>query len=323
MNKWDYWLSLYIKQYCVSRGLSSKTMEAYQQTLHIFSKFVKDRLEGRQPDELKTRDIILYINYLREERGNGPSAVQRQMAVLKGFYKAMVAYAEINPGQNPVSVLPKLKGPPRKIPGALSEEEVKSMIKSCDLECKIGIRDRAILIVLYGTGMRASEVSQLTDNAIDFENSSIHVIGKGGHERSIPMNPKVREALLDYKNVRGSKGRTPFFFKSMRNNAMSRNAIYERVRKSAYRGNLIKRVSPHKLRHTFASHLIKNGESINTVRVLLGHANISSTQIYLHIAGEELRNATYRHPIKYLVERMEENMKGVELPFRQVKLMTG
>jgi site-specific recombinase XerD len=314
--QWRYWQRLYLEKYCVSRGLSSKSIAAYKGDLNMFWEFSKDRLDNMAPSKMKMSDILTYIQYLQSERGNGPSAVNRQVMSIKGFFYAMVSFEEINPNDNPMRDFPKLKPLPQKIPRSLSEEEIKAMVDSCDTSSVVGLRDRTLLILLYGTGIRASECAGLTNCDVDLGNGYIHVTGKGGHQRCVPLKKEVKEALEEYIEVRGKGDEKHSFFISMRGKSLSRNAIYERVRSAGERAGLNKRTSPHKLRHSFATHLIRTERNIQVVSELLGHRHISSTQVYVHIAGHELSEAVSKHPIGTIIERLEKRMEGVRLPFR-------
>jgi len=314
--QWRYWTSLFIERYCPAKGLRAKTIRAYLDAINNFRSFVENNLQGKRPDELRTRDIIEHISHLREKRNNGKSALNTRIATLKSFFKAVVAFEEIRPEDNPMLGVFAVRGLPRKVPRTCSHEEIANLFKTCDRSTLVGTRDRAIFSLLYGTGIRASECAELTENSIDLGNNLIQVVGKGGHERVIPLSPAVKSALLDYRTMRGEITPSTPFFRSMRGKGMSRNAIYERVRSGGIRANLPKRLSPHKLRHTFASHLIENGTNLNTVRVLLGHSQLTSTQIYVHVAGKELQQVANQHPIGRLVENVAARLPGVKLPFR-------
>ena len=316
MMKWDYWQQLYIERHCTARGLASRTIAAYAATLDGFRRYVRFRLDDREPDELSARDILQYVDYLRRERHNGASAVNRQATVLKNFYRAMVAMAELDVHQNPMAHFPRIKAAPTKLPTFLSEDEVRRLIAEPRTDTVLGLRDRALVTLLYGTGIRASECAALTERNVDLENATIRVVGKGGHERVLPLNAEVERALRQYRVARGRVTPLAGFFRSRNGGSMSRNAIYERVRTNAQRARLNKRVSPHRLRHTFATHLVKNDVQLVTIRDLLGHHCISSTQIYLHTTAEDLRRAAERHPVQGLVDRIADLLPNVKLPLQ-------
>jgi integrase/recombinase XerD len=314
--KWDYWTTLYLQTHCTARGLRSSSIDAYQATLNGFRDYVRWRLEERGPEEITARDVLEYLDYLRRERDNGASAINRQVTVLRNFYRAMVAMGHLEPRENPLANFPRIKAARRKLPRILNEEEVRRLIELPKTDTVLGMRDRAIMTILYGTGIRASECAGLTEEDIDWQEQSIHVVGKGGHERTVPLNEEVVHMLRQYRIARGPVKLKDPFFRSREGGAMSRNAIYERVRTAGRKARIEKRVSPHQLRHTFATHLIKAGVNLVTVRDLLGHRLITSTQIYIHLTAQDLRHAAQRHPIGELIKRVDDLLPQVKLPFQ-------
>jgi integrase/recombinase XerD len=313
---WDLWISLYVEKHCTARGLATKTIAAYDATLKGFRDWAQFRLKGRGPNELTARDILEYVEYLRKERRNGASAVNRQVTILRNLYRAMVAMGQLDADKNPMAHFPRIKAAPSKLPVFLSEEETRTLLAQPGQDTVLGIRDRALLALLYGTGIRASECSGLKEEDVDLKDNTIRVLGKGGYERVVPLNVEVVRLLERYRKVRGAVMPKTAFFRSRRGAAMSRNAIYERVRTHAQRARIGRRVSPHRLRHTFATHLVKNGVPLVTIRDLLGHHCISSTQIYLHTTAEDLRQAANVHPVEHLVERLADLLPNVKVPFQ-------
>jgi integrase/recombinase XerD len=313
---WEYWICLYTKTHCTARGLRTSTIAAYQSTLRQFREYVRLQQGDIGPHAITARHVLEYLNYLRHDRQNGDSAVNRQVTILKNFYRAIVAMGHLEPAANPLAHFPKMRPTPRKLPTVLSEEEVARLLAGPPTNIVLGLRDRAILVLLYGSGIRASECATLREEDVDFAEATIRVTGKGGHQRVIPVNPKVVEALARYRTVRGDVPPRSSFFRSRHGKAMSRGAIYERVRSHARRSRIAKHVSPHTLRHTFATHLLKTGTNLVTIRDLLGHRLITSTQIYLHVTGEDLRAAASRHPIERLAPAVELLLRNVKLPLQ-------
>jgi integrase/recombinase XerD len=313
---WDYWICLYTRTHCAARGLRTTTIAAYQKTLEQFHEYVRLRHDNLGPGQVTARHVLEYVTHLREDRQNGDSAVGRQVTILKNFYRAIVAMGHLEPAGNPLAHFPKLRATPRKLPVVLSPEEVQQLIVSPPKDIVLGLRDRAILVLLYGTGIRVSECATLVEQDVDFVANTIRVTGKGGHQRTIPLNPKVTEALKAYRQVRGEVPRHQAFFRTRANTTMSRGAIYERVRTHARRARINKRVSPHTLRHTFATHLVRAGVGLVTIRDLLGHRLITSTQIYLHVTAEDLRSAAARHPIERLAPTVELLLPKMKLPLQ-------
>jgi site-specific recombinase XerD len=315
--KWEYWITLFAQTHCTARGLKATTIAAYQATLDRFRAYVRQRLEDRAPDGLTARDVLAYVEYLRRERANGDAAINRQVVILKGFYRAMVALGHLEPSRNPMAWFPTVKAAPRKLPTVLSDDEVRQLLDAPDTETILGLRDRAILALLYGTGIRASECAGLTDGSVDLAERTITVTGKGGHQRTIPLNDQVVKVLGTYREARGLTLPDRPFFLSRSKRALSRGAIYERVRTHARRCRIQKRVSPHRLRHTFATHLLQAGVGLVTIRDLLGHRWITSTQVYLHVTALELRDAADRHPVGQLVSVVGHLLPETPLPWQR------
>lgn len=314
--KWDLWLAIYLGKHCVARGLMPRTIAAYEASLRAFRAFVRFRLDSREPDGLSARDVLEYIEYLRKERNNGAHAVNRQVTILKCFYRAIVAMGHLDPSGNPLVHFPKIKAAPRKLPDFLSDDEVRDLLAQPRTDTVLGLRDRALLTLLYGTGIRASECATLTEGNVDLRDDTVRVIGKGGHERVVPLNPQVARALAQYRAARGRVAPAAAFFRTRGGRGMSRYAVYERVRSASARARIHRRVSPHKMRHTFATHLVKRGVGLVTIRDLLGHRCISSTQVYLHTTAEDLRRAAELHPVERLVTQIEDLLPNVKLPLQ-------
>jgi integrase/recombinase XerD len=313
---WEYWIALYTRTHCTARGLCSSSIAAYDAALRQFQSYVRFRLDDRSPDHIAARDVLAYLQHLREERRNGPSAVNRHVVILRSFYCAIVAMGHLDPSANPMVGFPLIKGVPKKLPTVLSMDEIEKLLATPDTETVLGLRDRAILALLYGTGIRASECASLRVSDVDLEGTTVTVAGKGGHQRSVPLNERVVAALEIYARVRGAGLPTAPFFRSRRGRAMSRGAVYERVRTLAARAGIRKTMSPHRLRHTFATHLVKAGVGLVTIRDLLGHRLITSTQIYLHVTAHDLREAADRHPIGRLLGVIEHLLPDVKLPMQ-------
>jgi site-specific recombinase XerD len=252
-----------------------------------------------------------------QDRGNGDAAVNRQLTVLRSFYRAIVAMGHLEPAANPMAGFPRIKAVPRKLPVSLDAEQVSRLLAQPASDTVIGLRDRAVLALLYGTGIRASECATLRSGQVDLVRLTITVLGKGGHERAIPLNPQLAEVLRHYVHARGPALPTAPFFRSRFGRSLSRGSIYERVRTWGQRSRVGITLSPHRLRHTFATHLVRAGVGIVTIRDLLGHRLITSTQIYLHVTAEDLRHAAARHPIGQLLATVEHLLPSAKLPFQR------
>jgi site-specific recombinase XerD len=314
---WGYWITLYTRTHCVARGLRPLTIAAYAASLEQFRFYIEARHRRKTPDLVNVRDVLEYLEHLRNVRGNGDSAVNRQLVVLRSFYRAIVAMGHLEPRANPLAGFPSIKGVPRKLPTVLSAQEAEKLLAQPRCDSILGLRDRAILALLYGTGMRASECTGLRQRDVDLPALTVTVTGKGGHQRTLPFSEGVAAVLAQYAQARGAALPAAPFFRSRGGGAMSRGALYERVRTCARRARLGKVVSPHRLRHTFASHLVRAGAQLPTIRDLLGHRCITSTQIYLHVTAHDLRTAMDRHPIAKLLGTVEHLLPDVKLPFQR------
>lgn len=314
--KWSYWLALYLRTHCVARGLLPNTIAAYEATLKQFRAWSEAR-GTREPDAVTAREVLEYLEYLRCERDNGAAAVNRTVTIFRSFYRAIIAMGHLEPRANPMAGFPKLRAAARKLPTTLDTEELTRVLSASRADTIIGIRDRALVALLYGTGMRASECAGLREGRVNLRALTVTVRGKGGHERTIPFNDEVAAYLREYIQVRGAQLPTAPFFRSRVGKALSRGTLYERIRTLGRRARLTKTLSPHRLRHTFASHLVREGIGLVTIRDLLGHRLITSTQIYLHVTAHDLRQAAERHPIGRLLGTIEHLLPNIRLPFQR------
>jgi integrase/recombinase XerD len=321
--KWSYWISLYIRTHCVARGLRPLTLVAYEAALKQFSEWIRMVRADRTPDLVTARDVLEYLQHLREARGNGDSAVNRQLVILRSFYRAIVAMGHLEPAANPLSGFPSIKAVPRKLPVSLAPEQVSRLLVEPKTDTVLGLRDRALLSLLYGTGIRASECASLKNAQVDLTRLTSTVHGKGGHERTIPLNPQLADVMRVYAHARGPALLHAPFFRSRFGRPLGRGAIYERVRAWGQRSRLGIPLSPHRMRHTFATHLVRAGVGLVTIRDLLGHRQITSTQIYLHVTAEDLRAAAARHPIGALLATVEHLLPAARLPFQRGRAFSG
>jgi site-specific recombinase XerD len=314
---WSYWMALYLRTHCVARGLSPATIAAYEATLKHFREWVEARTAGKSPAHVTARDVLEYLEFLRRERDNGASAINRVVTVLRSFYRAIVAMEHLESRDNPLIAFPKIKASPRKLPTVLDQEEVERLMATPRADTVIGVRDRAILAIFYGTAIRASEACGLREGQVDLRGLTVTVRGKGGHERTIPFSDEVARRLREYIQVRGAQLPAAPFFRSRSGRALSRGTLYERVRTLGRRAHIGKTLSPHRLRHTCATHLVREGVGLEVVRDILGHRLITSTQIYIHVTARDLRAAAERHPISRLLGTVEHLLPNIRLPFQR------
>jgi site-specific recombinase XerD len=313
---WEYWICLYTETHCTARGLRASTIAAYKATLEQLRRYVAEHQGDIAPEAVTARAMLEYVNHLRGERDNGDSSVNRTVTIVKNFYRAMVAMGYLDHAQNPMAHFPRMKGKPRKLPRTIGDEDLGRMLHEPPTNTILGLRDRAILALLAGTGIRASECATLKEGDVDLAECTILVSGKGGHERVLTMHDRVVDAMRVYRNARGMHASSTPFFASRTKKAMSRGAIYERVRTIARRARIERPASPHQLRHTFATQLVKSGANIQVVRECLGHRCISSTQIYLHVTAHDLKEAASNHPIGRLAPIVTSLVPKTKLPFQ-------
>jgi site-specific recombinase XerD len=321
--KWSFWIELYIRTHCVARGLRPLTLAAYENTLRQFRDWVRVKLNDCEPDQIAARDVLAYVQHLRQVRDNGDSAISRTVVVLRRFYGAMVAMGHLDHSNNPLASFPSIKAVPRKLPVTLSSEQVTRLLSEPKPDTVLGLRDRALLALLYGTGIRASECASLRNASVDLKELTITVEGKGGHERTIPLNPQLVEVLRTYVEARGPALNHAPFFRSRFGRPLSRGGVYERVRTWGQRSRVGILLSPHRLRHTFATHLVRAGVGLVTIRDLLGHRLITSTQIYLHVTADDLRAAAARHPISRLLDTIKHLIAPGPLRFQKARPLYG
>jgi integrase/recombinase XerD len=193
--KWEYWICLYTQTHCSARGLSPNTIAAYAATLHQFRSYIAGRWADRGPEQVTARDVLEYLEHLRRARDNGAAAVNRQVTILKNFYRALVAMGHLEPQANPLAHFPRIKASARKLPTVLSAEEVQRLLDQPPRNIILGLRDRALLALLYGTGIRASECAHLREEDVDLQDGLIRVVGKGGHQRALPLTDCVVQSL--------------------------------------------------------------------------------------------------------------------------------
>lgn len=317
VEAWNSWEDLYIRTHCTARGLKVTSIIAYLETIRRFQGWAQEHRKGKGPKSMSSADVLGYVEYLRKDRKNGDSAVNRAVTVIRNYYRAMVSMGQLDPVDNPMAHFPKVKQPARKLPDTLTEEELPVLISQPNTKTIIGVRDQAILTLISGTGIRVSECSQLDEKDVDLEHRTIRVKGKGGHDRVLPLNNAVIKALGSYLLAKGRKEGKGAFFLSRYGKRLSRGAVYERVRKHGRESKIGKKVTPHALRHAFATHLVRVGVNLVTIRDLLGHRQLSSTQIYLHMTARDLREATDRHPVAKLVDMVSDLLPDVRLPFQK------
>ena len=278
----------------VERGLSENTIQSYSRDLARFFQY----LEERDVSLLKASqgDIMDFMATLQDVISIRSAA--RNLSALKMFFRFLVYDGEIE--SNPVRLLrtPKL---PRKLPGVLSLQEVEQLLSQPDPATHLGQRDRAMLELLYATGLRVSELVGLKLSNVNLEAGYVRTVGKGSKERQVPIGTKALDALKDYlADGRGrltKKNGVPQLFLNVRGRPMTRQGFWKIIRRYGLKAGIKAPITPHVLRHSFASHLLEHGADLRAVQVMLGHADISTTQIYTHVTRDRLRQVHEKyHP---------------------------
>lgn len=274
----------------VELGLSANTRQAYERDLRLFCK----TLGFKNSDALvnvSREQITGYMTQLKE-KGLAAATIARKLAAIKAFYRFMTAegYMDANPAE---VVEAGTKG--IKLPRVLSEDEVVHLLNQPDITTAEGFRDRTMLEVLYATGMRVSELINLTLERVDLNMKYIIAFGKGSKERIVPLGSVAAEFLQQYlEKVRPKlthAGRnTNIVFLAFGGHELTRQRFWQIIRAYGRKANINKALTPHILRHSFATHLLDNGADLRSVQELLGHSDISTTQIYTHLTNKRLRD---------------------------------
>lgn len=280
----------FINYLLFEKKYSKNTVDSYNRDLKKANQYLK-----KDFPKLTKKDFQNYIQNLSKEESS--SSVSRNISTLKSFYKFLELNKYIK--TNPLTTISNPK-PRKKLPKVLSEEEVEKLL-DINLNNSFDYRNKAMLELMYSSGLRVSELINLTVNDIDFKNAYVRVFGKGSKERIVPLNDYAIEALNNYTlNHRKSlfkHGENNYLFLNNHGNKMTRQGFFKILEKIAKEKGIKSDLSPHTLRHSFASHLLKHGADLRSIQELLGHSDISTTQIYTHITNERLqKNYKEFHP---------------------------
>jgi integrase/recombinase XerD len=277
------------------RGLSPASIDAYTRDLDQFLKWLGDqgeRLDSTTPQRIQ--DYIFRLSAL----GLAPSSIARKLTAIKVFFRFLIIEGLIEHDPAESLEMPKLK---RSLPQALSVEEVTRLLEAPDQKDYRGVRDRAILEVLYGAGLRCSELLNLKSSDLFLDQGFIRVLGKGRKERLVPLGEPAQRSVRYYQILarpRFLKGRaSPYLILNLRGQPLSRMGLWKILKGYVEKSGIGKRVTPHTLRHSFATHLLEGGADLRAIQEMLGHADISTTQVYTHLDREYLKEV-YRtfHP---------------------------
>ncbi|NLV20580.1 MAG: site-specific tyrosine recombinase XerD [Syntrophomonadaceae bacterium] len=294
----ESYVAAFLEYLGLEKGLAANTQAAYRRDLNKFLTYLgKTNSAILSWEEVSKRDIISFLAWQMDE-GAAYSTVARSLSSIKSFYKFMVM--EDHLAINPTTDLetPKIN---RKLPRVLSIEEVDKLIEQCNVMRPLGLRDRAMLELMYGTGLRVSELLSLQIDDINFTAGFLRCLGKGRKERIVPVNNSsitwVQRYLTRSRRelVRSQHERTLFL--NAHGRPMTRQGFFKILSGYAEKSGIQKEITPHTLRHSFATHLLENGADLRAVQEMLGHADISTTQIYTHITRSHLREVYHQcHP---------------------------
>jgi integrase/recombinase XerD len=275
-------------------GLSQNTLSAYRRDLAAFDNWLKEA-RGRELTQATPADIDAYLAHRFATRAK-PRTAARYTASLRRFYRFLARENLINTDPTLYLDTPKL---PRPLPKVLSEADVETLLAAPDIETPAGLRDRAMIETLYATGLRVSELVGLKLLNLDLNAAVLRVTGKGGKDRLVPMGEEALHWLSRYlKESRPAmlnQGKCAEVFVTPRGAGMTRQAFWHLLKRCAQKAGIHKPLSPHTLRHAFATHLLAHGADLRAVQMLLGHADISTTQIYTHVARERLKKLHAQH----------------------------
>jgi len=286
-------LDRFIEHLRVERGFSRHTLESYSRELVRLQNW----LAGKSWTKVKSDELQAYL-VAQSRAGLSPRSIFHSLAVIRSFWRFLLEedLTERNPAE--MVDFPKL---PKRLPGVLSREEVTKIIESAKEGSVSGVRDRSILELLYACGLRVSELCQLKLDQLDLEAGCLTASGKGKKQRIVPMGESAKEWLKKYLQQSRPRldksGSSVYVYLNRQGKALSRQSVFKMVKKAALKAGVRTTISPHIFRHSFATHLLEGGADLRIVQVLLGHSDISATQIYTHLDRQRLlREYDEKHP---------------------------
>ncbi len=283
----------FLKHLQVERGLAANTLSAYGRDLAKFSGFLK--LRERRLEQVQRDDVLDFLAWLYRRKISSRS-VARHLVTLRVFFRYSLAEGRISEDPTLNLESPKVW---KALPVYLSLDQVEALLSQPDPATLLGARDAAMLEVLYSSGLRVSELVGLRMGDVDQESGCVLCMGKGNKERLVPVGRKALEALRRYLEASRPnllRGRaSPFLFLNFRGARMTRVGFWKTLKAYGRKAGLRANLSPHKLRHSFATHLLERGADLRSVQMMLGHADISTTQIYTHVTRERLRQIYKAH----------------------------
>ncbi len=288
INEFKFYLTL-------ERSLSSNTVENYVRDLTKTSKYFENK--NINPNKINSNQLVVFIKK-QSKKGFKPRSLARLISSIKSYYKFLLLENLIK--QNPAELLesPKIG---LKLPDTLSVNEIDKIINTIDLSSTSGERDKAIIETLYGSGLRVSEIINLLISNINFNEEFVKIDGKGSKERLVPLSKSSKKSILIYKDrIRIHQtiipGNEDYLFLNNRGSKLSRVSIFNLVKKLTEQSGIKKNISPHTFRHSFATHMLEGGAGLRAIQQLLGHENITTTEIYTHLDMGYLQSVMFHHP---------------------------
>jgi integrase/recombinase XerD len=277
----------------MERGLSPNTLSAYRADLTALDRWLHAR--GTDIVVASRADLLAFIAW-RVEAGARPRSTARQLSSFRRFYRFMVRDGVIKDDPTSQIAMPKIG---RSLPKSLSEEEVDALLNAPEIGDPLGHRDRTMLEVLYATGLRVSELVSLRAPQVNLNQGVLRIVGKGDRERLIPLGDEAVKWLTEFVNGPRLEilleRQTDCLFPTRRGERMTRQAFWHIIKRYAQKACVQKALSPHTLRHAFATHLLNHGADLRVVQMLLGHSDLSTTQIYTHVARERMKELHAQH----------------------------
>ncbi len=278
----------------VERGVSDNTLSAYGSDLRGLAESLT-ALSGRRLRDARREDLLTYLAK-RVQEGTRPRTTARMLSSLRRFYRYLLREGRIAEDPTALIEAPKLG---RSLPKSLTESDVEALLAAPAFEEALGLRDRAMLELLYACGLRVSELVGLKLGEVSLNQGVVRIFGKGGKERLVPMGEESLEWLERYLRHGRlellGEHRSEAMFVTRRGDAMTRQAFWYLIKRYALVAGIDKPLSPHTLRHAFATHLLNHGADLRVLQMLLGHSDLSTTQIYTHVARERLKSMHARH----------------------------
>ena len=277
----------------MERGLSQNTLGAYRADLMTLSRGLAEH--DKSIDQADKADLLAFIAK-RVESGAKPRSTARQLSSFRRFFRYIMREGMRDTDPTADIEMPRIG---RSLPQTLTEDEVDSLLNAPNTDEPLGHRDRAMLEILYATGLRVSELINITQSQINFNQGVLRIVGKGDRERLIPLGEEslrwIREFIDGPRMEILLERQTDYLFPTRRGDRMTRQAFWHIIKRYAEKANIRSKMSPHSLRHAFATHLLNRGADLRVVQLLLGHSDLSTTQIYTHVARERLKDLHREH----------------------------